>query len=169
MRYLPMLNFPYYSLRQYDRIWDEGPYKLISTYYGTYVLDYVDKTRGKTLAERRLQLLTSTDLPYKVYQFEKRYTNVAQLLIDPHRIFLDKEGEVKKIRKPHRYRLTCCKVLSIVELGFKKYGISFMLDGVVEYFVHSEPSNFIQVLILKTGWLYYTSVAEKLPDTIRGM
>ena len=163
------INFPFYSLRSFHEIRIEGIYKVIDTHWGTYILDFADRSRADTLAERRLQLLTSTDLPYKVYQFKKRYTNVAQLLIDPNRIFLDKEGNVKKIRKPHRYRLTCCKVLSIVELGFKKYGISFMLDGVVEYFVHSEPSNFIQVLILKTGWLYFDSVSEKLPDTTRGM
>ena len=163
------LNFPFYSLRHYDRIWDEGPYKLISTYYGTYVLDYVDKTRGKTLAERRLQLLTSADLPFKVYQFKRRCTHVAQLLTDPHRIFLDNEGNIKKIKKPNRYRLTCCQVLSIIEISYRRYGISFILDGVVEYFVHHEPSNYVQVLVLKTGWLYYASVEEKLPDTTRGM
>lgn len=163
------INFPFYSLRSFIEIRTEGIYKVIDTFWGTYILDYVDKTRGNTLAERRLQLLTSTDLPYKVYQFKHRYTNVAQLLMDSNRIFLDNEGDLKKIRKPNRYRLTCCKVLSIVELGYHRYGISFILDGVVEYFVHNTPSNYIQVLVLDTGWLYFDSLAEHKPDTTRGL
>ena len=164
-----MLNFPYYSLRQYDRIWDEGPYKLISTYYSTYVLDYADKTRGETLAERRLQLLTSADLHYKVYPFSKRCVNIAQMLTASNNVFIDCYGNIKKIKKPKRYRLTCCPVLSIVEIGYRRYGISFLLDGVVEYFVHHEPSNYIQVLVLKTGWLYFDSLAEHKPDSSRGL
>lgn len=163
------LNFPYYSLRQYDRIYVEGPYKIISTYYNNYVLDEANPAPGSTLAERRLQLLTSADLHYKIYPFSKRCTNIAQMLVDPNRVFIDAYGNIKKIKKLKRYRLTCCKVLNIVELGFKKYGISFMLEGVVEYFVHSEPSNFIQVLILKTGWLYFDSLAEHKPDSSRGL
>ena len=163
------INFPFYSLRSFLDLRTEGAYKVVDTQWGTYILDYVDKSVGPSLAARRLQLLTNPNLPHKVYRLENRYTNVAQLLLDINKIFIDCEGNIKRIRKPNRYRLTCCKVLSIVELGFKKLGITFMLDGVVEYFVHHEASSYVQVLILKTGWLYYASVGEYLPDTIRGM
>ena len=163
-----MLNFPYYELRKYDRIYVEGEYKLINTYWGKYVLDEANPAPGSTLAERRLNLM-GRQLPYKLYRLESRCTNVAMMLTASNNVFIDCYGNIKKIKKPKRYRLTCCKVLSIVELGYMKYGISFLLDGVVEYFVHHEPSNYVQVLVLKTGWLYYASVEEKLPDTTRGM
>ena len=163
-----MLNFPYYSLRQYDRIFKEGPYKIISTYYNNYILDVADPLPGSTLAERRLSLI-GRQLPYKLYRLESRCSNVAMMLMSKNNVFIDAYGNIKKIKKLKRYRLTCCPVLSIIEISYRRYGISFMLDGVVEYFVHHEPSNYIQVLVLKTGWLYYASVGEKLPDTTRGM
>lgn len=162
------LQFPYYALREYSNIWDEGPYKLISTYYNTYVLDYVDKSGAPTLAERRL-LLLSEKLPYKLYSLNGRYTHIAPMLMTTNRLFLDSLGNIKKIRKPKRYRLTSCKVIDIVELGFKRYGISFVLDNNVEYVVVPSPCNYIQVLILPTGWLYYDSLSKPLPDTIRGL
>ena len=164
-----MLNFPYYSLRQYDRIFNEGEYKLITTYWNTYVLDYANNEEDSLYAERRLRLISTPNLPHKIYKLKQRCTNVAQMLVDPNGVFIDAYGSVKKIKKLKRYRLTCCKVLSIVELGFKKFGISFLLDGVVEYFVHNTPSNYIQVLVLDTGWLYFDSVAEHKPDSSRGL
>ena len=164
-----MINFPYYSLRQYDRIFNEGEYKLITTYWNTYVLDYANKEEDSLYAERRLRLLSNPNLPFKIYKLKQRCTNVAQMLVDPNGVFIDAYGSVKKIKKLKRYRLTCCKVLSIVELGFKKFGISFLLDEVVEYFVHNTPSNYIQVLVLDTGWLYFDSLAEHKPDSSRGL
>ena len=164
-----MLNFPYYSLRSYDRIFNEGEYKLITTYWDTYILDYANKEDESLYAERRLRLLSTPNLPHKIYQLKQRCTNIAQMLVDSNKVFIDAYGNIKKIKKPNRYRLTCCPVLSIIEINYRRYGISFMLDGVVEYFVHHEPSNYIQVLVLKTGWLYYASVEEKLPDTTRGI
>ena len=163
------MHFPYYSLRSYDRIFNEGEYKLITTYWDTYVLDYANKEEESLYAERRLRLLSTPNLPHKIYQLKQRCTNIAQMLVDSNKVFIDAYGNIKKIKKPKRYRLTCCPVLSIIEISYRRYGISFMLDGVVEYFVHHEPSNYVQVLILKTGWLYYASVEEKLPDTTRGM
>ena len=163
-----MLNFPYYALRKYDRIYVEGDLKIISTYWDNYVLDEANPAPGSTLAERRLNLM-GRQLGLRLYRLESRCTNVAQMLTASNNVFIDCYGNIKKIKKPKRYRLTCCKVLSIVELGFKKYGISFMLDGVVEYFVHNIPSNYVQVLVLDTGWLYFDSVAEHKPDTVRGM
>ena len=162
------MHVPYYSLRQYDRIYIEGDLKKILTYWGTYVLDEANPAPGSTLAERRLNLM-GRQLGLKLYRLESRCVNIAQMLMSKNNVFIDALGNIKKIKKPKRYRLTCCKVLSIVELGYMKYGISFLLDGVVEYFVHHAPSNYIQVLVLKTGWLYYASVEEKLPDTTRGM
>ena len=164
-----MLNFPYYSLRQYDRIFNEGEYKLITTYWNTYILDYANKEEDSLYAERRLRLISTPNLSHKIYKLKQRCTNIAQMLVDPNKVFIDAYGNIKKIRKPNRYRLTCCQVLSIIEISYRRYGISFMLDGVVEYFVHHEPSNYVQVLVLKTGWLYYASVEEKLPDTTRGL
>lgn len=162
------LNFPYYSLRQYDRIYIDGDLKKISTYWDTYVLDEANPAPGSTLAERRLNLMCR-QLDLKLYRLESRCVNIAQMLMSKNNVFIDALGNIKKIKKPNRYRLTCCPVLSIIEISYRKYGISFMLDGVVEYFVHHEPSNYIQVLVLKTGWLYYASVEEKLPDTTRGI
>lgn len=149
-------------------MWEDSTYVYIDTYYGTYILDYVDKSKGPSLAARRLQLL-SESLEYKVYRLENRCTHVAQMLLNENNVFIDSLGNVVKIRRPNRYRVTCCPVVNIVELAYQKYGISFLLDGVVEYFVHHSPSNFIQVLLLKTGWLYYNSVSEKLPDVKRGV
>lgn len=163
------MHFPYYSLRSYDRIFNEGEYKLITTYWNTYVLDYANKEEDSLYAERRLRLISNPNLPHRIYKLKQRCTNVAQMLVDSNRVFIDAYGNIKKIKKLKRYRLTCCKVLNIIELGYKTFGISFLLDGVVEYFVHHEPSNYVQVLVLKTGWLYYASVEEKLPDTTRGM
>lgn len=162
------LNFPYYALRQYDRIYIEGDLKKILTYWGTYVLDEANPAPGSTLAERRLNLM-GRQLGLKLYRLESRCVNIAQMLMSKNNVFIDAYGNIKKIKKPKRYRLTCCPVLSIVEIGYRRYGITFMLDGVVEYFVHHEASSYVQVLILKTGWLYYASVGEYLPDTIRGM
>lgn len=163
-----MLNFPYYALRQYDRIFNEGPYKIISTYYGLYVLDEANPVPGSTLAERRLNLIGKT-LPYKLYKLEKRCVNIAQMLMSSNNVFIDAYGNIKKIRKPNRFKLTSCPVVDIVELGFKWYGVCFLLDGNIEYIATNTPSKFIQVLILPTGWLYYSSVNEKLPDTSRGL
>ena len=163
-----MLNFPYYALRHYDRIFNEGPYKIISTYYGLYVLDEADPVQGSTLAERRLSLVGKT-LPYRLYRLESRCSNVAMMLMSQSNAFVDAYGNIKKIKKPNRYRLTCCPVLDIVELGFKHFGVCFSLDGNIEYITTNTPSKFIQVLILPTGWLYYASVDEKLPDTSRGL
>ena len=162
------LNFPYYSLRQYDRIYVEGDLKIISTYWGNYVLDEANPAPGSTLAERRLNLM-GRQLNLRLYRLESRCTNVAQMLTASNKVFIDAYGNIKKIKKPKRYRLTCCKVLSIVELGYMKYGISFLLDGVVEYFVHNTPSNYVQVLVLDTGWLYFDSLAEHKPDSSRGL
>ena len=164
-----MLNFPYYSLRSYDKIFNEGEYKLITTYWNTYIIDYANKEDESLYAERRLRLLSTPNLPHKLYRLESRCSNVAMMLMSKNTVFIDALGNIKKIKKPNRYRLTCCPVLSIIEISYRRYGISFMLDGVVEYFVHHEPSNYVQVLVLKTGWLYYASVEEKLPDTTRGM
>ena len=163
-----MLNFPYYALRKYDRIYIEGDLKKILTYWGTYVLDEANPAPGSTLAERQLYLI-GRQLDHKMYRLESRCTNVAQMLTASNNVFIDRYGNIKKIKKLKRYRLTCCKVLSIVELGFKKFGISFLLDGVVEYFVHNTPSNYIQVLVLDTGWLYFDSLAEHKPDSSRGL
>lgn len=162
------MHFPYYSLRSYDRIYNEGPYKLITTYYGTYVLDLVSRVKP-LLKDRRLELCLYHDLPYKMYNLERRCTHISQMLVENNNIFLDCYGDIKKIKKLKRYRLTCCKVLSIVELGYLRFGISFLLDGVVEYFVHNTPSNYVQVLVLDTGWLYFDSLAEYKPDTVRGL
>ena len=164
-----MLNFPYYSLRQYDRIYIEGEYKLITTYWNTYVLDYANKGEDSLYAERRLRLISTPNLPHKIYKLKQRCTNIAQMLVDPNKVFIDRYGNIKKIKKLKRYRLTCCKVLNIIECGYKKFGISFLLDGVVEYFVHNTPSNYIQVLVLPTGWLYFDSLAEHKPDSSRGL
>ena len=163
-----MLNFPYYELRKYDRIFNEGPYKIISTYWDNYVLDVADPIVGSTLAERRLSLVGGNP-PIKIYPFSKRCTNVAQMLTASNNVFIDCYGNIKKIKKLKRYRLTCCKVLNIIECGYKKFGISFLLDGVVEFFVHNTPSNYIQVLVLDTGWLYFDSLAEHKPDSSRGL
>lgn len=162
------MHFPYYSLRAYDRIYNEGPYKLITTYYGTYVLDLVSRIKP-LLKDRRLELCLYHDLPYKMYNLEKRCVHISQMLVDSNRVFIDAYGNIKKIKKLKRYRLTCCKVLNIIELGYKTFGISFLLDGVVEYFVHNEPSNYVQVLVLDTGWLYFDSLAEHKPDSSRGL
>jgi hypothetical protein len=104
-----------------------------------------------------------------MYNLEKRCVHISQMLVDSNKVFIDAYGDIKKIKKPKRYRLTCCKVLSIVELKYLTYGISFLLDGVVEYFVHNTPSNYVQVLVLDTGWLYFDSLAEHKPDSSRGM
>ena len=162
------LNFPYYSLRQYDRIYIDGDLKKISTYWDTYVLDEANPAPGSTLAERRLNLMCR-QLDLKLYRLESRCVNIAQMLMSKNNVFIDAYGNIKKIKKPKRYRLTSCKVLSIVELGYMKYGISFLLDGVVEYFVHNIPSNYVQVLVLDTGWLYFDSLAEYKPDSSRGL
>lgn len=163
-----MLNFPYYALRIYDRIYNEGPYKIISTYWGNYVLDVADPIVGSTLAERRLSLVGKT-LPHKIYPFSKRCSNVAMMLMAKSNTFVDAFGNIKKIKKPNRYCLTCCPVLSIVELSYRRYGVCFLLEGNIEYIATNTPSKYIQVLILPTGWLFYTSVDEKLPDTSRGL
>ena len=163
-----MLNFPYYSLRQYDRIYIEGDLKKILTYWGTYVLDEANPAPGSTLAERRLNLI-GRQLDLKLYRLESRCVNIAQMLMSKNNVFIDAYGNIKKIKKLKRYRLTCCKVLNIIELGYKKFCISFLLDGVVEYFIHNTPSNYIQVLVLPTGWLYFDSLAEHKPDSTRGM
>ena len=104
-----------------------------------------------------------------MYRLESRCVNIAQMLMSKNNVFIDAYGNIKKIKKPKRYRLTCCKVLSIVELGYMEFGISFLLDGVVEYFVHNTPSNYVQVLVLDTGWLYFDSLAEYKPDSSRGL
>ena len=163
-----MLNFPYYSLRQYDRIFDEGPYKIISTYYNNYVLDEANPIPGSLLSERRLSLM-GRQLPFKLYKLERRCANIAQMLMAQSNTFVDAYGNIKKIKKPKRFKLTCCPVLSIVELSYRKYGVCFLLEGNIEYIATNTPSKYIQVLILPTGWLFYDSVEEKIPDTVRGL
>lgn len=162
------MNFPYYSLRQYDKISVEGIYRVIDTFYGRYILDYANHSSSQLLAERRLELRLSI-LPHKLYNLERRCDNIAQMLMDKHNVFIDCYGNIKKVRKPNRYKLLCCPVVSAVELGYKRYGISFLLNNTVEYMVHHEVTPFIQVLQLKTGWLFYDSIMEKVPDTIRGL
>ena len=163
-----MINFPYYSLRQYDRIFVEGPYKIISTYYNNYVLDEAHPVQGSLLSERRLSLM-GRPLPYKLYKLESRCSNIAMMLMASHNVFIDAYGNIKKIKKPNRFTLTCCPVLSIVELSYRKYGVCFSLEGNIEYIATNTPSKYIQVLLLPTGWLYYASVEEKIPDTVRGL
>ena len=162
------MHFPYYSLRTYDRIYSEGPYKLITTYYGTYVLDLVSRIKP-FLKDRRLELCLYHDLPYKIYNLERRCTNIAQMLVENNNIFLDCYGDIKKIRRQKKYKLLCCPVLSAVELAYKKFGISFLLDNTVEYFVHHEVTPYIQVLLLKTGWMFYATTHKLVPDTVRGL
>jgi len=163
-----VINFPYYSLRQYDRIFVEGPYKIISTYYNNYVLDEAHPVQGSLLSERRLSLM-GRPLPYKLYKLESRCSNIAMMLMASNNVFIDAYGNIKKIKKPKRFKLTCCPVLSIVELSYRKYGVCFSLEGNIEYIATNTASKYIQVLILPTGWLYYASVDEKLPDTSRGL
>ena len=162
------MHFPYYSLRTYDRIYNEGPYKLITTYYGTYVLDLVSRSKP-LLKDRRLELCLYHDLPYKIYNLEKRCDHIAQMLVENNNVFLDCYGDIKKVRKLKRYKLLCCPVLSAVELGYKKFGLSFLLNNTVEYFVHHEVTPYIQVLLLKTGWMFYATTHQLVPDTIRGL
>ena len=162
------INFPFYSLRVYDRIYTEGKYRIITTYYGAYVLDLVDRTKP-LLKDRRLELCLYHELPYKLYNLEKKCTNIAQMLMEKGKVFLDCYGDIKKIRKPNRYKLLCCPVVSAVELGYQKFGISFLLNNTVEYFIHYEVTPYVQVLMLKTGWLFYDAIHQQVPDTIRGL
>lgn len=86
--------FPLYAIRAHIEFKDEPPYRLITTKYGEYVLDYLDKY--ETYAVRRLDLLTAGS-GYKLYPLKERFDNLASVINSKHRMFIDANGKV--IRK----------------------------------------------------------------------
>lgn len=106
---MSLLNakFPLYSIRAHIAFRDAPPYRLITTKYGEYVLDYLDKDEGDTFAERRLSLLTAGS-GYKLYPLKERFDSLASVINSTKKIFVDARGKVVRKGGDGRSFRKCC-------------------------------------------------------------
>lgn len=77
-----MIKFPYYLLREYERVFIEGEYKCIETAKNRYVLDMADLSKEDlSYAKRRVELLRRVKtLPYRIYPVNVIISNLTQFI-----------------------------------------------------------------------------------------
>ena len=90
---------PLWAMRDYERIWEEGSFKIIQTHKTRYTLDILNLSGN--YYERRLKSLDMI-LPYKLYPIRKRFEYIDQVLTHRNRQFIDIDGNVL-LYKPTRF------------------------------------------------------------------
>lgn len=138
------VSFPLYSLRGYIEIIEEPPYRVVTTKYGKYILDFIDTSEG-TFASRRLELLTS-DPGYPLYQLKERFDGLAQIINSNRREFIDCNGKIVRKGGDHRSYVKCkhAKVLHYEVAHNGKYRL-FTKDLL---FVSSTLGNYVEYIEL---------------------
>lgn len=90
-----MVKFPYYIIRQYERIFTQGKYKCIETAKNRYVLDYSDEVlKDSSYSKRRLNLLADNGKPYGLYPINHVVRNITQMIGYGGKVFYTDQGEL---------------------------------------------------------------------------
>lgn len=114
--------YPVYALRQYFKIFDEGPYKVVDTYTGRYILDYLIMDPLRTsFMDRRIFLLANKDtLPYPIYRIRKSAYNWKQLLglklLHKVRNIIDDSGNILSLKSGRNGKLIPLVIAPVVEV-----------------------------------------------------
>lgn len=88
-------EYPLYVVRQYESVYVEGIFKVITTARSKYILDLADTYGMDTYLERRLALISMDDLPYKIYPLGIRIDNFADFIHNrKHKKFIDAKGRL---------------------------------------------------------------------------
>ncbi|CAL9971702.1 hypothetical protein VPHD51_0037 [Vibrio phage D51] len=138
------VNFPMYSLRGYIEITEEPPYRVVTTKYGKYVLDFIDTSEG-TFASRRLELLIR-DPGYPLYKLSERFDGIAQIINSNRREFIDSNGKIVRKGGDDRSYRKCLhsRVLHYEVAHNGKYRL-FTKD---QMFVSSLLGNYVEYIEL---------------------
>lgn len=143
--------FPLYSLGSYEEIFESAPYRLIRTRYKTYVLDILDSPLS--FQERRLRLLTA-DPGYPVFRLKKRFTSLAQVLHSKHRVFIDSNGKVFKLKRSKNHRVSLHRVLHYE----RTYNGKFLLITKQGNFVTDKVYTFVTTITVSGVPVYMGGV-----------
>ena len=158
-----MMNFPFYALRKYVRIFEEGNYKVVETHKNRYILDYVESD-FLYYSERRLALLREVSTPYIIYPIKHRITSMSQLISSRYREFIDVYGKVF-IWTPKKFKtVTCHRVSNIWRTP--KGGYAIKLSKIPTTFILDKPPlKYAQVINVGKAYILYDLCDEMRKDT----
>lgn len=162
-----MLDFklPAYILRDYERIFKEGDFLIIETYYNRYVLD--KPSLPGEYAQRRIALIgMKQDLPYKLYPLSKRIEFLSQLVASKKKQLIDSTGRIVNWKPKKMYKITTAKVLSCTQIFNGKY--QHFLRGVPYPFILRNPVNYISYVLFRGVPVIFGAYEEEpMPPRLR--
>ncbi|QCW23768.1 hypothetical protein AAS21_gp30 [Pantoea phage vB_PagS_AAS21] len=159
-----LLNFdlPVYEVRAYFSKTEEGKYIVLQTRFSKYVLDCPSLVGD--YADRRLQLLSDHNKPYKLYPLRNRISTLSQLLKSKNSTFITEKGELIKYKKNKYYDIVCKRVVSCTQIYNGKY--QCYLPGINTPFVTRNPYEYLSVIELKNSYVLFDVHTEK-PEKVR--
>jgi len=158
-----MINFPFYVIRPYLRIFEEGNYKIIETHKNRYVLDYVASKIG-SYPMRRVALLSETDKPYGLYRIKYIITSMSQIISSKYKLFLDAAGTLIRWNPKEFAEVSCHRITSRWQTQAGHYAIK--LDKVPTTFTVTDANyNYAQVVRIGRTYILYDLCNEMRKST----
>lgn len=155
------LELPAYVMRGFVDKFMENGFVIIQSHITRYVFDM--PSLPGNYAKRRL-LLSSMELPYKLYPLRKRITTISQLIKSGAKYIITPDGDIRRVRRTKFYPIEVKRV-SISNQTFNGTYQNFV-KGSLSPIITDCEAKYISV-VNYNGALVVFDVHREYPETRR--